>query len=460
MKKIFVSDETLRVIKEENKKVLSFREKLQIATNLVKTGVDAIELPFISLSKEDSVIFRTIAKSVGDVTVCIPCAFSIDGVLEAYECVKDAKNFRLQIVVPVSTVQMEYSYHLKAPKMLDKIAEIVKYAVSLHSDVELIMKDASRADDGFVVKCAEIAKQNGANTVTLCDDGGVYFPEEFASLVKDVLTTGVTVCVQPSNALDMATATAIACIKAGANGIKTASKNSSILKTDVFAEVLRAKGNDIAISSNLDITAIHNVVKNIEGGIDNAKDVEVSVKEADALSLNENSTITDIITATTALGYELSYEDSSKVYDEFKRVITKKSNIGARELEAIIATSAMQVPSTYHLVNYVVNSGNIITATANITLEKDGEKISGVSTGDGPIDAAFHAIEQIIGHHYELDDFQVQAVTKGREAVGSSIIRLRAGGKLYSGNGISTDVVGACIRAYVNALNKIVYGDK
>ena len=112
------------------------------------------------------------------------------------------------------------------------------------------------------------------------------------------------------------------------------------------------------------------------------------------------------------------------------------------------------------MVNYVVNSGNVIPATANVTLEKNGEKISGVSTGDGPIDAAFHAIEQIIGHHYELDNFQVQAVTKGREAVGSSLIRLRADGKLYSGTGLSTDIIGACIRAYVNALNKIVYEDK
>ena len=159
------------------------------------------------------------------------------------------------------------------------------------------------------------------------------------------------------------------------------------------------------------------------------------------------------------MGYELSDEDNGKVYDEFKRVTDKKGTIGARELEAIIASTAMQVPSTYHLINYVVNSGNIISATANITLEKDGETLSGVSIGDGPIDAAFHAIEQIVGFHYELDDFQIQAVTKGREAIGSSLIRLRADGKLYSGNGVSTDIIGACIRAYINALNKIVYGE-
>ena len=131
--------------------------------------------------------------------------------------------------------------------------------------------------------------------------------------------------------------------------------------------------------------------------------------------------------------------------------------MGAREMEAIIASTAMQVPSTYHLVNYIVNSGNVIPPTANIILEKNGEKLSGVSTGDGPVDAAFQAIEQVIGHHYELDDFQIHSVTKGREAVGSALIRLRANGKLYSGNGVSTDIIGACVRAFINAINKIVH---
>ena len=157
------------------------------------------------------------------------------------------------------------------------------------------------------------------------------------------------------------------------------------------------------------------------------------------------------------MGYELTDEDNGKVFDEFKRLALRKKSVDKRELEAVIASTAMQAPSTYHLVSYVVNSGSIISATANVTLEKNGEKISGVSTGDGPIDAAFHAIEQVIGHHYELDDFRISAITKGREAVGSSIIRLRANGKLYPGNGVSTDIIGACIRAYVNALNKIVH---
>ena len=126
---------------------------------------------------------------------------------------------------------------------------------------------------------------------------------------------------------------------------------------------------------------------------------------------------------------------------------------------AIIASSAMQAPSTYHVESYISTSGNIAPSMCNITLIKEGEKLAGVASGDGPIDAAFKAIEQIIGHHYELDDFKITAVTEGKEAVGSAIVRLRDDGKLYSGNGISTDIIGAGIRAYINALNKIVYGE-
>ena len=119
----------------------------------------------------------------------------------------------------------------------------------------------------------------------------------------------------------------------------------------------------------------------------------------------------------------------------------------------------MQVPSTYHLNNYVINAGSATGAMASISLVRDGEEIAAVARGDGPIDAAFMAMEQAVGHQYELDDFQIQAVTEGKDSLGSTVIRLRSGGKLYSGNGLSTDIVGASIRAYINALNKIVYDE-
>jgi 2-isopropylmalate synthase len=117
----------------------------------------------------------------------------------------------------------------------------------------------------------------------------------------------------------------------------------------------------------------------------------------------------------------------------------------------------MQVPSTYKLVTYVINSGNTFSSSAHVTVQKSGKTLQAISLGDGPIDAAFKALEQIVGHHYELDDFQIHAVTEGREAVGSALVKLRSEGTLHAGQGVSTDIIGASIRAYLDALNKIVY---
>lgn len=456
MKKVFVSDITLCEA-AENRKALTFREKLNIVAAMQKSGINAIELPEIGENLESGVIYRTIAESAQGIKICVNAGASAEQIKASFDCVRGAENLCLQVALPVSTVQMEYMHHLKSNKMLDKIAELICAAKECCSDVEFVALDATRAAEGFAEQCCKVAAENGATAVTLCDNAGIYFPAEFAELVAAVKkVTTAKVYIQPSNALQMAAACAVAAISAGADGIKTSTGSKTYLSAGDFANIVRAKGEAMDIETDLDITAINNIVKNVSE-VSRADSIAAAT-ETDAFS--SNSTLADITAEIEALGYELSAEDNGKVYEEFKRVVAKKQAIGVRELEAIIASTAMQVPSTYHLINYVVNSGNIINATANITLEKNGEQLSGVSIGDGPIDAAFHAIEQIIGHHYELDDFQIQAVTKGREAVGSSIIRLRAGGKLYSGNGVSTDIIGACVRAYINALNKIVYEGK
>ena len=175
-------------------------------------------------------------------------------------------------------------------------------------------------------------------------------------------------------------------------------------------------------------------------------------------------TIHDDITAVNKvaqqLGYDLSEDDCVKVYDAFRQIAGKKEQVGAKELDAIIASAALQVPPTYKLDAFVITSGSAISSTAHIRLMKDDRPLEGVSFGDGPIDAAFVAIESITGCHYELDDFQLQAVTEGREAMGQTVVKLRSGGKVYSGKGISTDIIAAGIHAYLNALNKIVYEEE
>ena len=153
---------------------------------------------------------------------------------------------------------------------------------------------------------------------------------------------------------------------------------------------------------------------------------------------------------------ELSDEDMKQVYESFKR-LSEKKDIGARELDVIVASTASQVDATYVLRNYVITSSNVIAASAQIELEKDGVLLRGVTLGDGPVDAAFRAIEEVVGTHYELDDFRIRALTEGKEAVSETVVRLRTGGKVYSGRGVSTDIIGASIRAYISALNKICF---
>ena len=456
MKTVEVSDFTLKNAAKGEKR-LTFRDKTEIARVLSGIGVDAIELPEIKNSKEDAVINRTIS-SVVNCTVAIPVGFSEDSLNEAFSSISSAEKPRLQVVVPVSTVGMEYICHMKAPKMLEKVVELCKAAREKCTDVELVATDATRAEMDFLKQLCKTAAENGAGIVTISDDAGIFMPDEFANIIKEIKSAcSAKVYCSTSNSINMAAANAVAAVMAGADGVKTTAMGDITLLAGQFADIVRAKGHDMGIECRLNISGIHRDISSLKVTA-TSEVVDMAVNETGVtISLNAESTLTEVCEAVRALGYELTDEDSGRVYEEFGRVCSRKDIIGTKELDAIVASAAMQVPSTYHLESYVINSGNVITATANVALVKDGEKFSGISTGDGPINAAFLAIEQIVGFHYELDDFQIQAVTEGHEAVGSAIVKLRHNGVLYSGNGISTDIIGASIRAYLNALNKIVY---
>ena len=454
MRTVFISDKTLCVPKEQGKQPLTFRERTSIAKRLEEMGVDAIILPQMERVREETIMNRTICTAATGVVVKIATGITQESVAQAWECVKDAKKPCLQVVIPISTVQMEYQYHKKAPAMLAMLASLVKDAAALCPCVEVVATDASRAEEGFLAQVCQTAKENGACAVTLCDNAGVWMPEDMQGVVAEAKGADVAVYICPSNTLHMATAVAMAALKAGADGVVTATSQDA-LSVEALCDVLTAKGESIGVTCGLSATEIHRDMEDLQA--DGLAGITAKAEGDHRVRLTLDSTLADVLASATALGYDLSEGDAGLVAAEVRRMADHKPYIGARDLEAIIATTAMQVPSTYHLDSYVCTSGNIVPAMAQITLTHGGESTSGVSRGDGPIDAAFMAIEQIIGHHYELDDFQIQAVTEGRGAIGSALVKLRSGGKLYSGSGVSTDIIGASIRAYVNALNKIVY---
>lgn len=462
MKKITVTDITLKKLSSNREIALLFREKTAIAACADSIGVDSLELAPIKNLREDTIIYKTIAKTVKNASLTIPVGYDVDEVERAWECVKDATHPRLQIELPVSTVQMEYTYHVKAEKMLEKIINLIKTAKSFCSDVELSALDATRADEDFLLNVVKEAEDAGATSITLCDDAGVSLPNEIAEMVESVKKeVSIPVFVSLSDKINMAVASAVSAVVSGADGVKCAMAGEDVLLTGEFSDAISVCSARIGAECNLNNTKIHASIDDLLQSINHdVYSSENSINGDTNILLDSDSTISQVAQAAQMLGYDLSDSDCGNVHKALLQICEKKDTVGAKELEALIASSAMQAPSTYHLESYTTNSTNLASSMSQVTLRCNDDIINGVSMGDGPIDSAFRAIEQCIGYHYELDDFQVQSVTEGKEALGSALVRLRNNGKLYSGNGISTDIVAASIRAYINALNKIVFEEE
>ena len=447
---------------------LSFKEKLELAKLLDKLGVSVISLPAVENAKIDSLLIKSIASAVG-CGIAVPVSLSGSDMDTVWQALKGAKNPRLQVCAPVSTVQMEYLYHKKPEKMLAAIENAVKLSKANCADVEFIADDATRSESAFLYEALETAICAGATTVTLRDAAGNMLPDEFAAFVKNAKenTKGIDTVqlgIACSDQLSLADACAVAALHAGVAEIKAAAYPLCAASVAHIAKILSLKSNHFALSCPVGTTQLDRICDQIATlcQADKTKPAAAiaAVAHGSELTLTARDDMNTVLQAASQLGYELSEEDSANVFAAFSAIAAKKAEVSARELDAIVAAAAMQVPSTYKLESYVITAANTTSSTAHMKLIRGDKVLEGVSLGDGAIDAAFHALEQITGCHFELDDFQIQAITEGREAMGQTVVKLRAGGKVYSGKGISTDIVGASIAAYLNALNKIVYEEE
>lgn len=458
MKRVFLCDRTLC----RQTGAYSFKEKIEIARQLENLSVDAVELPIIEHIRTDVLLVKTISSFVRNSVLSVDAGGTAEGVANAAAAIASAAHGRIRISLPVSTVGMEYGYHKKASKMLAFAKELVQLAAKDCGDVEFCALDATRAEDGFLPQLASAVAESGATVFTLCDIEGTMLPDVFSRFVADFIRDAklpetVRVGVQCSNVNGLAAACAVMAVQAGADVVKTAC-GSDVTDLGTFGTLLKNCGRDCGLTANVQLTKLGRIlsqITRISGGAMPVADTDGADAD-DSFHFDEKDSQETVAAAVRKLGYDLSADDEGKVYEAFRRIAVKKS-VGVKELETIVASAALQVPSTYKVISYVINTGNLISPSAQIKLEKNGETISAIGMGDGPIDAAFLTIDQIVGSHYELDDFQIQAVTEGKEAMASTLVKLRFDGKLYSGNGISTDIIGASIRAYVNALNKIVY---
>ncbi len=465
MKTVEISDMTLRLA--EGGSALSFKERVEIARTLDRLGTDQIELPALKDDKGDVLRNKTMASVVTSARLAATTGLTEESVEAAWESVKSARQPVLHVMLPASSVQMEYVCHRKAPAMLELARALVTKARYFTEQVEFSVLDATRAEEAFLRQLLAAVLEAGAAAVTLCDSAGIMTPDECGAFLRDLTAAvpgleKVRLGVELSDGLKMAAACAAAAVDAGASVVKTTITPMGVSCTQDVAAYLSARGEGKGLRWNLRTTELTRAAGQMQWMMQTQRSggspFDSGVDDTGAtVCLSAGDSIEEMVKVVRHLGYDLTEEDNAKVYESFQRIAAKKHFVSARELDAIVATAAMQVPSVYRIISYVITCGNTTAAMANLMLEKDGERQQGVCAGDGPIDAAFLAIEQIIGHHYELADYQIQTVTEGREAMGSALVKLRSNGKLYSGNGISTDVIGASIRAYISALNKIVY---
>lgn len=470
MKDVRVCDVTMKQFARSKSFSLSFKEKLETAKLLDRLGASVIEIEGIERAKADSLLIKSIASIAKNSMLAVPVALGGENLELTWKSLAEAKSARLQVEASVSPAQIEYIYRKKAAAMAQSIADTIKMCAEKTQNVEFVAIDAGRSDMDYLEEVIAQAIEAGATTVTVCDTAGKMLPGEFAQFIRDLYQAvpalaNVVLGVSCSDDLAMADACVIAAIMEGAGEIKTASYALNVASTEKIAKILSAKQDACQATCSVRTTEIDRITAQIaricEGG--EAKGAALSaaaIQSDETMVLTVHDSQEQVMACVEKLGYDLSAEDALVVYEAFVRIASKKEKVGSLELDAIVASAALQVPPTYVLDSYVINASNIATASAHVKMAKNGEMIESIVLGDGPIDAAFHAIEKIIGRRYELDGFQIQAVTEGQEAMGEAVIKLVSDGKVYSGRGISTDIIGSSIHAYINALNKIVYEEQ
>ena len=376
---------------------------------LDRIGVAAIEVEGIESSKVDSLRIKSIASLVKNSTLAVPVKMDDESIEAVWGAAKGAQRVRLQVEAAVSPSTMEYIQCKKADALIDDAARAVAKCAELTDDVEFVAIDATRTDVAYLAKVIEAVTRAGAKTVTVCDAAGSMLPEEFAQFIGDLfkaapqlaeIDLGISCC----NNLNMADACAVAGVMAGASLVKATSYPMGVVALDNVARILTAKSDTLDAQCHVRVTELKRAMNQVARLCceDRSKAAQFtgSVSEAvEGVVLTAGDDQDTVMQYVERLGYSLSDEDAAAVFEAFKKI-------------------------------------------------------------DGPIDSSFKSIESVVGKHYELDDFRIQAVTEGREAMGESIVKLIADGKVYSGRGISTDIVESSIRAYINALNKIAYEEQ
>lgn len=492
--KIF--DTTLRDGEQAPGCSMNLQEKLQVARQLEKLGVDVMEAGFPAASPGDFASVKAVAEAVKNSSVAGLCRALEKDIDAGRDALKHAVAPRIHTFLATSPIHMEYKLKMTPDQVVERAVKAVKYAKGFIDDVEFSAEDASRSDPDFLCRVFGEVIKAGARTLNIPDTVGYGIPEDFARMVKYVIehTPGIekaVVSVHCHNDLGLGVANTLAAALAGAgqlectiNGLGERAGNASLeeivmaLRTrkDLFDLDCRIDTTKIYAASRLvsQVTGVrvqpnkaivgenafaHEAGIHQHGILANRETYEIMTPES--IGLPKNRMVLGKHSGRHAfedrlkdLGFTLESAAVEEAFAKFKDLADKKKVVSDRDIEALVAGASATIPETWSLERWVVNSGSSLSSTSTIKLHHSlGEDIEKVAVGDGPIDAAFKAIDQIIGKDLDLEDFELGSVTGGEDAQGEAIVKVSWDGRRWNGRGLSTDIVEASIRAYIAAIN-------
>ncbi len=495
--KIF--DTTLRDGEQTPGVNLNIQEKVEIARQLAKLKVDVIEAGFPIASPGDFQAVKAVAENVKGVTVCGLARALEKDIDRAWEAVQHSESPRIHTFIATSDIHMKHKLKMSPDEVVERAVAMVRHAKKYCSDIEFSAEDAGRSDPEFLYRIFSEVIKAGAVVINIPDTVGYTMPLEFGRLIKGVRENvrgveKVDISVHCHNDLGLAVANSLAAIENGAtqiectiNGLGERAGNAAV---EEIVMALATRRDYYNIEFNIDTTQISRASKLVssltgvkcqpnkavvganafahESGIHQhgvlSEKSTYEIMTPESIGLKQNRMVLGKLSGKHAfeerlkdMGYHLGAEEVSKAFEKFKDLADKKKEIRDCDIEAIIQEKTFQIPQVIELDSFQINSGNKLISTSVVKIKKGTQVITEAATGDGPVDAAFNAIERIIGMELKLEDYNLSAVTEGKDALGEVTVRISRDQKISLGRGISTDIIEASIKAFINAINKMVH---
>jgi 2-isopropylmalate synthase len=496
--RVVIFDTTLRDGEQCPGATMNLHEKLEVAKQLARLQVDIIEAGFPIASPGDYEAVRRIAETITGPTICALARIKEKDITRAGDALAPAAKRRIHTFSSGSDIHLDSILRMNRAQNIEKSVEAIKLARTFTDDVEYSAQDTTRSDRDYLVDLYNAAAEAGATTLNIPDTVGYATPEEYgeliAYLVARVKKPGVIFSVHCHNDLGLAVANSLAAVRAGArqiectiNGIGERAGNCS-LEEAVMA--IKTRSDSLKVWTGINTREImkssrmvsrmtgmvvqrnkaivganafaHESGIHQDGMLKNRMTYEIMTPEdvgvaGTDLVLGKHSGRHALGSHLEKMGFKLTDEELSRVYDEFKVLCDKKKVIYDDDLIAIVQDQSQEGPQVYVLDNLQVSSGSGVLSNATVRLKKDDKIFEESAKGDGPVDASCKVIDHITGINGELEDFSLQAVTAGEDALGEVSMRVRYGEIVISAKGSSTDIIEASTKAYLNCLNRYLF---